>query len=185
VLDVAQRNPHGTSVVDFGGGLGGTYHQCRPLLANVRGLHWKVVEQKAFAECGQREFQTDVLQFYGDLDAAAAETKPDVVLFSGVLQYLPEPEQVLAQTVAMGPEYVVIDRTPFLDDAQRSILALQLVPKRLGGGRYPAWLFREEHLLRTLLRKYTLVHTFDASDGVLTYGLAGVRFRAFILRKTP
>jgi putative methyltransferase (TIGR04325 family) len=182
ILRVALDVPGPTTIVDFGGGLGGTYRQCRRLLGAARELIWIVVEQEAFAECGRAEFQTEALRFYKDLEQACSEVRPHVVLFSGVLQYLPQPSSVLARAVAAQPDYLVIDRTPFLD-AGRHVLTSQCVPRRLGGARYPAWLFDEALLLRNVPAEYEMRHAFDTVDGVLSYGLRGVEFRGFLFER--
>src|SRR3546814_8173546 len=54
-------------VIDFGGSLGSTYRQCRPLLDAVQHLQWHVVEQPHFVEAGRQEFETDELHFWNEI----------------------------------------------------------------------------------------------------------------------
>lgn len=181
ILRAARSRPT-TTVLDFGGGLGGTYHQCRPLLGGSLPMRWLIVEQESFVDCGRKEFETDTLRFYRTLEAALAAEAPSVILFSGVLQYLQDPVKVLEQAMSAEPEFIVIDRTPFLE-TDRSVLTLQLLPSHFGHVRYPAWLFSEAHLIGRVLEKYRSLGTFDTVDGRLTYGLRPVEFKGYLFER--
>ena len=182
IQDVALRGAESPSLIDFGGGLGSTYRQTRPFLRGIRSISWTIVEQRSFVECGKADFETEELRFCYDITSAAAAANPDLVLFSGVLQYLRSPSEQLREAVALQPEYLVVDRTPFRRSG-RSVVAMQIVPRRLGGSRYPAWLFRREELFEEILASYEVIHSYPAIEGTLSHGLHPVEFMAFILRR--
>src|SRR3546814_11444165 len=61
-------------VIDFGGSLGSTYRQCRPLLDAVQHLQWHVVAQPHFVEAGRQEVETDELHFWNDISDVPEKT---------------------------------------------------------------------------------------------------------------
>jgi putative methyltransferase (TIGR04325 family) len=165
LLYVAARREGTLRVVDFGGSLGSTYRQCATFLRGVKALHWTVVEQPTFVELGRREFTTAELTFTDDLATALAETRPDVVLFSSVLQYVEKPDAVVSVAVGAGVPFILLDRTPFID-APADRLTVQTVSKRVYPASYPAWFFSRERFLATLTDKYRLIEEFASIDQV-------------------
>ena len=95
LLRVATANESRLSVLDFGGALGSSYFQCRQFLSVAKQLRWSVVEQPAHVACGQAEFANDELHFYGTIDECLVSERPNVLLLSGVVQYLREPYKVI------------------------------------------------------------------------------------------
>ena len=160
----ALRSGRSVRVLDFGGSLGSTYRQCRPLLGGDVALRWHVVEQEAFMAAGQREFATDELRFAGTLAEACAEGPPDVVLASSVLQYLESPDEVLAQLAALPARFLVIDRTPLTALPQHR-LCIQEVPADIYRASYPCWLLSRERLVSSLGDDWSLRCEYDCLDG--------------------
>ena len=165
LLYVAARRDGKLRVVDFGGSLGSTYRQCATFLRGVKALHWSVVEQASFVELGQREFTTPELTFHPDLAQALAAPQADVALFSSVLQYVEEPQAVLAVAADSGVPFILLDRTPFIA-GPRDRLTVQTVSKRVVPASYPAWFFSRERFMRALAGRYRLVEEFPAIDQV-------------------
>jgi putative methyltransferase (TIGR04325 family) len=102
----------GDTVIDFGGGLGGTY------LNNVdvfgKRVNYIVVEQDSFCIEGNklaRKFGVP-LKFNSSFVEADVSKHPKVLLFSGVLQYLEHWQSILQHGLSLKPEHIVIDRTP-------------------------------------------------------------------------
>src|SRR3546814_18411702 len=102
-------------VIDFGGSLGSTYRQCRPLLDAVQHLQWHVVEQPHFVEAGRQEFETDELHFWNDRRDFPEKTGRRIFLLSYNLQYLEKPYDILARAKEMVASYLIIDRTTIED----------------------------------------------------------------------
>jgi putative methyltransferase (TIGR04325 family) len=91
LLRAAVENGGELTVLDFGGALGCTYYQCRDFLEGLKQLRWCIVEQAHFADAGNQHFKSDKLLFFKDMQEVWSTYTPNVVLFSGSLQYLPEP----------------------------------------------------------------------------------------------
>lgn len=178
LLMAALRKQGRLSVLDFGGSLGSVYFQCRPFLKSVEKLAWAIVEQPHFAEVGRSEFQNGVLSFYDTLDSACKTILPDVVILSGILQYLPEPERTLRSIAEYRPLFIVIDRTP-LTLSGKDVIAIQRVPAPMGGSSYPIRLFSREALIGQLHQGYRVIAEFDAVDGVIGLGRHRSRFCGF------
>lgn len=180
LLRAAIENNNKLIVLDFGGSLGSSYYQCRSFLQDVNGLKWCVVEQSHFVEAGNVHFANEVLSFHNSI--AEVKLQPDVVLFSSVLQYLPEPFAILEQAISRQAEYIVIDRTPFVDEGD-SVLSLQMVPKKIVQGCYPVWLFNEHEFKQIFLGKYAEMATFGAIDGTIGYGRLKANCKGVMLKR--
>ena len=157
-------------VVDFGGALGSTWWQHRAVLADLA-VHWCVVEQPHFVALGLEEFTGGGLSFARTLAEAGAGRPPAVIVFSGVLAYLENPQALLAEAAASGVRHIIIDRTPFWNGG-RDWLAVQRTPPELGGGSYPAWIFDRVGLQAPLARDYDIVQEwpgFDDLDARVNY----------------
>ena len=182
LLRAAAENEGRLSVLDFGGALGSTYHQCKDFLREVRTLHWNIVEQAHYVRAGKLGFETESLHFHETVDAASQAWPPQAVLASGVLQYMPDPGDVLKSFVSTEAKYIVIDRTPFaLDGRQR--ISTQSVPSSINASSYPLRLFNEAQLKAPLLPHYDEIAAFPAVDGALGYGSLKAVFKGFIFKK--
>lgn len=143
------------SVLDFGGSLGSTYFWCRPFFSPDFRVRWNVVEQRAHVEVGQREFQDEQLRFSHSVSEALAHGRPDVMILSGVLNFLDKPEEFLSDFVSHGIPYFILDRTP-LWDRPRHRLTVQHVPKEIYPASYPSWFFSRERIFSIIGAKYEL-----------------------------
>ncbi|MDR3358363.1 MAG: methyltransferase, TIGR04325 family [Desulfovibrio sp.] len=153
LMSVAAWNKGRLSVCDFGGAFGSTYMQHRLLLEKLSDVRWNIVEQARFVACGQQEFSTDVIQFYYSVEDCASAGPVDVVLFSGVLQYLEDPYELLERAAALLPLSIIVDRTPFAAKGER--ITVQHVPPEIYNASYPCrWLDKNriENLLRRTMR---------------------------------
>jgi len=105
-------------VVDFGGGLGGTFINNRDLVSV--GQHWAVIEQPTFVSVGQ-ELAHDYglpLEFYNNLHGLGCSI--DLLILSSVLTYLPSPYEILQQALKLAPKLILIDRTAFIDHGEEA-----------------------------------------------------------------
>jgi putative methyltransferase (TIGR04325 family) len=182
LLRAAMENECRLTVLDFGGALGSSYHQCKNFLGKLEFLSWNIVEQPHYVLTGKAEFETDSLRFHESIRGACQEFQPDVVLASGVLQYVPDALGVVDSFISTGAEYVIIDRTPFSLSGS-DIISTQLVPKAIGVSSYPLRLFNEELLKDRLLNKYDEIASFPALDGVIGRGALKAAFKGFIFKK--
>ncbi len=153
------------SVLDFGGSLGTTYFQCRDFLSAAGPFRWSVVEQSEHVKCGREEFADERLRFYISIDECLAQEQPNVLLLSGVIQYLPKPHDFLADVLRRGFAHVIVDRTAFFAE-NRDLLTVQYVPDSIYRASYPAWFLSEERFLNSFRTHYRLVASFTALDGL-------------------
>ena len=142
LLRAAQAHDGRLCVVDFGGALGSSYFQCHNFLKVVRQLEWLVIEQSAHIACGRKNFESDRLRFYNTIEECMAGHQPNVLLLSSVLQYLPNPYEILQNLLSHRINHVIIDRTAFLVSG-RERLTVQHVPDSIYPASYPAWFFSE------------------------------------------
>ena len=181
LLRASTENRGQLTVLDFGGALGSSYYQCRDFLQGVNNLHWCVVEQAHFVESGSAHFATQNLSFFYQMKDVWTTHQPNVILFSGVLQYLPEPFVVLKEAIDSQVEYIIIDRTPFIEYGV-SIISLQKVPTQIINSSYPVWLFNESEFKQIFSGKYSEITSFDALDGVIGQGRLKANFKGIVFK---
>jgi putative methyltransferase (TIGR04325 family) len=154
------------SVADVGGSLGSSYFQCRQFLRAVRVVEWAVIEQPAYVRCGREHFEDGELRFYETIEECLARHHPDVVLLSGVLQYLADPYASLERLLAQRIRHVIIDRTAFLA-SDRDRLTVQTVPDSIYPASYPAWFLSETSVTERLRAAgYSVIYDFPALDNL-------------------
>jgi putative methyltransferase (TIGR04325 family) len=182
LLRVTTENNNKLTILDFGGALGSTYFQCRSFLQGVSVLKWGVVEQSHFVEAGKMHFANEVLSFHHSINDFLAKFQPNVVVFSGVLQYLSEPFSILEKAIVSKADYILIDRTPFIDHGC-TVLTLQKVPKQILASSYPAWLFNEAEFKQFFSGKFLEITTFDAIDSSVGYGRLKANFKGIMFKR--
>lgn len=181
LLRIALLRYGSLSVLDYGGSLGSTYFQCRGFLGGVGALRWSVVEQRHFVDCGRELIENDVIRFYYDIDECLSQEKPDVILLSGVLQYLRYPHDFLQIIVGHNLEHIIIDRTHFIQICRivpklaPDLLTVQIVPPSIYDGSYPAWFFDEQHFLAHFEGHYRTITEFDSLE---SYDLSWLKARS-------
>lgn len=184
LLWIASKNSNRLNLVDFGGSLGSTYYQNIKFLAHLDELKWSIVEQNKFVECGKRSFENNHLKFFHNLDACMRERHPDTILFSGVIQYLEKPYDLLANVLSEGFTYIIFDRTTFIEKGVDRI-TVQKVPAHIYSASYPAWFFNKTSFLRFFADHYELVTQFNALAGAIDLGDTLAYDEGFIFRKNP
>ncbi|QIP01739.2 methyltransferase, TIGR04325 family [Bradyrhizobium symbiodeficiens] len=176
LLRAAGRSGGTLKVLDFGGSLGSTYRQCRPFLDHLRQLRWNVVEQPAMVEIGKARFADDQLRFFDRIGDATEGSAPDVVIFSGVLQYLDDPYHVLAEACACGASTIIVDRNPVCALAQ-DVLAVQVVSSDIFPARLPFRIFGAGMIENAMGSAYRKVAEFGCVDSDAVLKALDVRFR--------
>ena len=152
------------SVLDFGGSLGSTYFQNKFFLDKLEDVSWNIVEQKHFVDAGKELFEDKRLQFFYSVDACLERETPNTLLFSGVLQYIENPYDLLNEILMHAFRYIIIDRTPFSQNKER--ITLQVVPTNIYKASYPCRFFDENEIIEYFKNKgYEILEQFDALDG--------------------
>ena len=165
LLRTAARCDSILNLLDFGGSLGTSYYQNKGFLSGLKKIRWCVVEQPTYVEAGKTYFQNDELVFYSDIQTCKGNENVDVVLMSGVLQYLEKPHDLLQKILDLGIEDVIVDRTPFLPDSNHDLLTIQTVPPDIYPASYPHWFFSREKFLKNFSNNgYVMLAEFAGFD---------------------
>jgi len=176
----AAQSSGNLNVLDFGGALGSSYFQNRAFLKDLSKVRWSVIEQEHYVSKGCENIQDETLKFYSSIDGCLAENQPNVVLLSSVLQYLPNPWELLRTLLAMKVEYLIIDRTPFLNSGISSTIKIQSVPESIYSASYPCWFFEMAHMRNLLVNAgYKEIETFESLDKLSPLAT----WRGFIFKK--
>lgn len=144
------------NVMDFGGALGSTYFQHVHLLKHLE-LSWHIVEQQKFVNAGKLHLEDETLKFHHTIESCVALGKPNVVLLSSVLAYIPDPYQLLEEIFALNIPYLLIDKHPLIEDV-RDRITIQRVPPEIYHASYPAWFFSKKKFYDLLDSKYEIVY---------------------------
>ena len=142
-------------------------------------MQWCVVEQTHFVNCGKANFEDEHLKFFNTIEECMEQNKPNVLLLSGVLQYLEKPSDWIEKFLILEIPYIILDRTSF-SNSEKDILTLQKVPESIYTASYPCWFFNEIDLIKEFQKQYTLLLSFDALDAS---NLSGSYFKGFILKR--
>lgn len=162
-------------ILDFGGSLGSAYFQNRAFLERLPAVRWNVVEQAAHVREGRKSFEDESLKFYESIEECLAHTAPNVALLSGVLQYLEQPYDLLADVLALPCDSVIIDRTPFHSgDSDR--LCVQHIDPAIFDASYPMWVFSMDRF-REALGGREVLEEFEGFEN----GMFGLMWKGFIL----
>ena len=160
----AARNRGHLSVLDFGGSLGSCYFQNKEFLKELVKLQWSVIEQPHFVEAGRKYVQSEQIKFYGNISECLESEDPNIILLSGVLQYLEDPAQALKEILAIGAEIIVIDLT-IVNSGFSDILWIQRIPSNIYSAKYPAWSLSKKILNQSLTNSnYQLVSEFKTLE---------------------
>jgi putative methyltransferase (TIGR04325 family) len=178
----AARSNGTLDVLDFGGSLGSSYFQHARLLSALADVRWNVVEQPHFTRAGRAELQDKRLRFYNSIAECLDASNPNVVLISSVLQYLPDPEPVIAELRAVGAPLIIVDKTVVNTSAHQSVY-LQHVPASIYRASYPCRSLSESRLIASFSPTYRLECAFDSADAPPLVQIES-QFKGFLFIKT-
>ncbi len=180
----ALENNSELCVLDFGGSLGSSYFQNMDFLKSVKNMKWCIVEQPHFVKCGIQYFQNEELQFYYSIEECLKQNKPQVLLLSGVLQCLEQPNYWIDKLSTYGFPYIIIDRTAFIDNNQ-AILTVQNVPPSMYAASYPSWFFNFEQFVDLFSKNYTVLSVFNSiiDNSIILKGNKPANWKGILLQK--
>lgn len=152
------------NVLDFGGSLGTSYFQCKKFIDLLPGAQWNIVEQENYVAAGQENIQNETIRFYTTIDECLRQQSPNVLLLSGVLNYIRDPYALLRRLLETNINVVIIDRLCHVK-GDREVVNIQHVPESIYRASYPCRLLLEE-CLRTFMASsgYRLVEEFTPID---------------------
>jgi putative methyltransferase (TIGR04325 family) len=161
----AAQNAGRLDLIDFGGALGSSYFQNQVFLNELTHIRWSVIEQLHYVRAGREHIADENLRFYETSEQCLLENQPNAVLFSGVLQYLPEPRLVVDSFAKLGVDYLIIDRTPFLVNEEASLIKVQRVPSSIYAASYPCWFFNMTDFIQSIeILGYKKIVIFNSLD---------------------
>jgi putative methyltransferase (TIGR04325 family) len=163
LLWVAAQSGGRLNVLDFGGSLGSTFFQNRAFLHRLTKVRWNIVEQPRHVETGKEWFEDEHLKFYLRVEDCVVETQPNVVILSGVLQYLEHPYDILYRLLRIPCNHIIIDKTPFWG-GPTDRLCVQHVPPSIYPASYPSWIFSTRRFYSYLHESWEIVTEFDDPD---------------------
>jgi putative methyltransferase (TIGR04325 family) len=155
LLKVAIENENSLSVLDFGGALGSHYFQNKEFLRPIKIKKWTVVEQGHYVKIGKEKIADGILDFANSIGDV---TGANVLIASGVIQYLDSPYEWLKKLIDKSVPYIIFDRTAFSIE-NRDRLTMQRVP--VWETSLPSWFLDERKFLDVALQKYTLIVEFE------------------------
>jgi len=160
---IAAQSKGELNIIDFGGSLGSTYFQNKKFLEGIPKVRWNIVEQSHFVDEGKKLFEDNNLRFFYDVETCVKECAPNTIIFSSVIQYLEKPYELLEKIIAMGFDFILFDRTPFVEsDSDR--LTIQKVTPPIYLASYPCWFFSKRKFYAFFEHKYELIARFEALD---------------------
>jgi len=161
----AARSAGRLNVLDLGGSLGSSYFQNNNFLQSLPEVRWNIVEQAHFVEAGRMHIQDVRLRFYKTIEECMTENKPNIILLSSVLQYLPNPYEVIKELLANRVDIVILDRTSYLNHGDKEVIKIQHVPESIYAASYPCHFFIEYKIISYFEeRGYKLLENFDSLD---------------------
>lgn len=168
-------------VLDVGGALGRVYRQFKSFLPGAM-VSWTVVEQECYVRLGTEHFRNGELRFASSLRDALAAESPDVVLLASVLQYLPDPYELIRTVAASRVPRVVIDRTP-CSALERDVLTVQKVPRQIYPASYPCWIFSRQKLMQAFAPRYSALSSYSDGCGEWHVRASRVDLAGFLLER--
>ena len=156
-------------VLDFGGALGTSYFQNKKFIDHLDEVFWHIVEQPNLAELGNKHFKDESLSFSSNIENGFRFFRPNFVLLSSVLQYIEDPFSVIANLANRDVPVIALDRTPFLNEDQKTFIQKQSVPSQIYSASYPCYLFNENEITSEFRNYgYQLVESFHSLDKLST-----------------
>lgn len=174
---VASQSNNRLNLIDFGGSLGSTYFQNRKFLESLAEVHWNVVELKKYVDCGKVYFEDEELKFYESIESCLQKQRPNLILCSGVIQYLEDPYGFIEKLFQYDFSFAIFDRTSF-SVSGKDVMTLQNVAPSIYEASYPCWFLNFEKFRNKLRLKYDIISEFDSFDKVMYPSM----FKGFILR---
>lgn len=159
------------NILDFGGATGFHYKLIKNYLSSAIKLKYTICETKELVKKATAIFSTNELSFIDDI-SDYHDSKPDIVMISGTLQYLDEPASVLETLIKLDPKFIIVNRFPVIYSSNDR-LTIQHVPKSVYNGSYPCWFFslpKWESILKNYKQYYLMIKWDTKSEYVFLDG---------------
>ncbi len=159
-------NRRAVRVLDIGGGPG-SYGRRVIKEFPARDIEWTVLETPA--ACSRfGSGRTAGIRWTSD--PSVVSTGFDIVLASAVINYVPEPYELLDRAAAAAP-FVIVNRLP-LWPFRRDVPAVQKVSRRRDLGSYPTWFFSERRFRDAVADVGEVVCEWEVpQDSTIVFGI--------------
>ncbi len=156
IASYAYKNGGKAKIVDFGGGTGNFYYEIKELFPDLD-LEWIVIEQEYIVDHFKKA-KSEIKYFTLDQYLDESDKKCDILLLSGVLQYIQNNNNIIFKLQChLTPQEIILDRTFYTYKGDRK-LCLQHVNKDIS---YPAYLFNKEELYENFGRTWNQYKLFN------------------------
>tara|TARA_B110000263_G_scaffold85764_1_gene74900 strand:- start:541 stop:1410 length:870 start_codon:yes stop_codon:yes gene_type:complete len=157
-LLISQNNNNSLNILDFGGSLGTTFLQHRRYITHLDSVKYSIVEQENFVRTGKKIFNDKDIYFYSSIDLCIQQQNPQCILFSGVLQYLEFPYEILNNVINCDFQYIIIDRTPFFVSSKiAEKISIQRIEEDIYGASFPHRIFNYNNFVNIFKDDYTIL----------------------------
>lgn len=152
-------------VLDFGGALGSVYRQhSRILKPAISDISWNIVEQKSFSDAAEHLDCEPELHFRDNVGDALKKCDTDVVLFSSVLQYIENYEEIIKKVKAI--DYIIIDLHPEFCSRDLPAFAVQKVSEPIYSASYPLKIFGNGELENLFSPEYEVLEKWQCDSDI-------------------
>lgn len=164
------------NVLDFGGSFGSTYFQNYSILSDKKRFHWSIIEQPKIVQFANKQKLNENLNFFSDKNKYINKYKPDVILFSSVIQYLQYPFNLINFFIKKKINYFIFIKTPF--EKNKESIKIQIVPKNIYDASYPIRIFNENIFLELFKNNnYKIIPNSHPNEII-----SGIVFKHFIFK---
>ena len=165
-LLINQNSNNSLNILDFGGALGTTYLQHRRYITHLNTVKYSIVEQENIVKTGKQIFKDKDIYFYSSLDLCIKEQNPQCILFSGTLQYLEFPYELLHNVLTHDFQYIIIDRTPFFASSKiAEKITIQKTGEEIYKASFPHRIFNYKDFVNIFKDKYNILAESLSIDG--------------------
>lgn len=180
LLNLSLHKDH-INIIDFGGSLATNYFQHRKILSgmSLAGIKWRIIERPILTNLGREHFANEQLTFFSNIEDTYQnrDYASDSYLFSGLLQYLPNPFDLLDQVIQVGGAKVLAFDRLLVSPTDEHSVYLQVPASDCYSATYPVWCFSRNLFIEYLVSKgFTLVEHFT-SDPDRFFDHAGMLFK--------
>lgn len=167
-------------ICDWGGAFASTFFQHRDLLDEMN-CQWTVIEQEHFVEYAKGHLERPNLHFCYPPESIDKIPKCNCVLFSSVLQYLDNANDVIQMVVAKKIKYIVVERTPV---CKRHRVWIETVHEPIYEASYACCVFSESDFIEQFKRNgYELIDQWHSLvDGDIAIDGDTAVFKSFVFQ---
>lgn len=171
------------NLCDVGGAFGSTFLQHREILSSIE-CTWTVMEQKHFVEYGKKNINIEQLDFKDiPSNENCMNSNYNCILFSGVLQYIENYQEIVKNILKSKPELVIVERTPV---SSRGWIWIERVEEPIYDASYAAYVFEENELINMFVENgYRLIDSWKSLvDGDETNGEDIIIFKSYVFERS-